>query len=77
MAAFKEAFDAFDWNKSGNISYGSLQVNTEEEKGMRKKQEDKMLRTLKCSLPSYIQGVFFTGPPPRNSKYRLGVSRTS
>ena len=27
VAAFKEAFDAFDWNKSGNISYGSLQVN--------------------------------------------------
>ena len=26
IQAFKEAFDAFDWNKSGTISYKSLQV---------------------------------------------------
>ena len=37
MAAFKEAFDAFDWNKSGNISYGSLQVKLEEK--MQRVQE--------------------------------------
>ena len=27
IQAFKEAFDAFDWNKSGTISYKSLQVS--------------------------------------------------
>ena len=27
IGAFKGAFDAFDWNKSGTISYGSLQVD--------------------------------------------------
>ena len=29
IQAFKEAFDAFDWNKSGTISYKSLQVSFE------------------------------------------------
>ena len=26
LEAFREAFDAFDWKKSGKISYGNLQV---------------------------------------------------
>ena len=28
MEAFREAFEAFDWKKSGTISYSNLQVDT-------------------------------------------------